>query len=411
MTNSGQDCHVFWQIGSSATLGMGTDFIGTVMALTSATLTTGANVEGRVLAQNGTVTLDTNTITKATCASPTSTPTPTSSSTPTSTPTPTSSSTSAASSSTSNSSSFSNSSSSTVGPILNYIAPIIIESKRIGADSIFISWGPYSGIDTFNVRYGLTNGNWLYNTNVTGFSTTINALPSNQPIWIQVATRDNFSIGTYGESKFVGGPGLPNTGFAPFKNSIPWYTISFYFTNGLYEKQVGQRQIQSIIQNPEAKKQVLAIETPKESQGFPVRLKIPTINVDSAIEYVGLTSEGNMEVPNNTIDVGWFGLGPHPGEQGSAVIAGHFDGKNGEAGVFANLHKLKEGDKLYIEDSKGAVISFVVRESRTYDPGYADDVFSPNDDAHLNLVTCNGIWDGAKKSYSKRLVVFADIIH
>jgi LPXTG-site transpeptidase (sortase) family protein len=187
--------------------------------------------------------------------------------------------------------------------------------------------------------------------------------------------------------------------------------MPFYFANGLYEKQVEQRQILSIIQNPEAKKQVLAIETQKESQGFPVRLKIPTINVDSAIGYVGLTSEGDMEVPNNTIDVGWFDLGPHPGEKGSAVIAGHFDGENGEAGVFANLHKLKEGDKLFIEDSKGVVTSFVVRESRTYDPGYADDVFGQSDGAHLNLVTCDGVWDGAKKSYSKRLVVFADIIH
>jgi hypothetical protein len=86
-----------------------------------------------------------------------------------------------------------------------------------------VSWGPYAGIDTFNVQYGLTNGNWLYNINVTGFSTTINALPANQPIWIQVAATNNCSIGTYGESKFTGAPGLPNTGFAPHQNNIPWY--------------------------------------------------------------------------------------------------------------------------------------------------------------------------------------------
>jgi hypothetical protein len=69
----------------------------------------------------------------------------------------------------------------------------------------------------------LTSGSRPYNISVTGFSTTINALPANQPIWIQVAATNNCSIGTYGESKLAGAPSLPNTGFAPHKNNIPWY--------------------------------------------------------------------------------------------------------------------------------------------------------------------------------------------
>ena len=102
--------------------------------------------------------------------------------------------------------------------------------------------------------------------------------------------------------------------------------------------------------------------------------------------------------------------GPLPGEKGSAVVSGHIDGESGEVGVFNNLHKLKKGDVLYIEDDKGITTAFVVRESRIYDPGYAEEVFSSNDSAHLNLVTCDGVWDGVKKSYTKRLVVFGDII-
>ncbi len=144
--------------------------------------------------------------------------------------------------------------------------------------------------------------------------------------------------------------------------------------------------------------------------GLPVRLKIPSIKVNAAIEYVGLTSKREMEVPKNIVDVGWFELGPRPGEKGSAVIAGHFNGKNGEVGVFADLYKLKMGDKLYIEDNTGITTTFIVRESRIYDPGLAGDVFSRSDGTYLNLITCDGIWDEAKKSYSKRLVVFADII-
>jgi LPXTG-site transpeptidase (sortase) family protein len=146
----------------------------------------------------------------------------------------------------------------------------------------------------------------------------------------------------------------------------------------------------------------------KTSPVLPMRLTIPTVNVNANIQLLGVTSKGAMEVPSNAVDVGWFKLGPRPGEKGSAVIAGHFDGENGEAGVFINLYKLKKGDKLYTEDSKGKTIAFVVREKRTYDPGYADDVFSASDSAHLNLITCDGAWDGAKKSYNKRLVVFSD---
>jgi hypothetical protein len=49
---------VFWQVGSSATLGTNTDFIGTIIADQSATLTTGATLNGRVIALNAAVTLD-----------------------------------------------------------------------------------------------------------------------------------------------------------------------------------------------------------------------------------------------------------------------------------------------------------------------------------------------------------------
>ncbi|MEO8717220.1 MAG: ice-binding family protein [Burkholderiales bacterium] len=63
-------CNVFWQIGSSATLGTRTRFVGNILALTSITLNTGASVSGRVLARNGAVTLDTNTITRPLCSVP-----------------------------------------------------------------------------------------------------------------------------------------------------------------------------------------------------------------------------------------------------------------------------------------------------------------------------------------------------
>lgn len=61
--NGGEGDTVFWQVGSSATLGTGTAFAGNILALTSITLNTGATIEcGRALARNGAVTMDTNTV-------------------------------------------------------------------------------------------------------------------------------------------------------------------------------------------------------------------------------------------------------------------------------------------------------------------------------------------------------------
>ena len=142
----------------------------------------------------------------------------------------------------------------------------------------------------------------------------------------------------------------------------------------------------------------------------PVRLKIPIIGVNAAIEYVGLTSAGAMAVAKDTKNVAWFDLGSFPGAEGSAVIAGHLDDKNGRKAVFYNLKKLNKGDQLFIEDSQGKIITFVVREIRLYDSeASAPEIFSSNSGQHLNLITCAGNWDKFKKRYTQRLVIFTDL--
>jgi len=69
-------CNVYWQVTSSATLGTGSQFVGTILALTDIHLTTGARVTGRVLARNGAVTLQANTISLPSCSAATAGPTP-----------------------------------------------------------------------------------------------------------------------------------------------------------------------------------------------------------------------------------------------------------------------------------------------------------------------------------------------
>lgn len=144
--------------------------------------------------------------------------------------------------------------------------------------------------------------------------------------------------------------------------------------------------------------------------GLPMRLKIPIINIDSNFIPVGLTSDGAMDVPKNPAEVAWLDLGPRPGQIGAAVIAGHYGWKNNMPAVFDNLHKLRAGDKIFVEDNNGIDIAFIVRETRVYDKNeIATDVFGSSDGkAHLNLITCIGAWNKSEKTNSERLVVFAD---
>jgi subtilisin family serine protease len=76
LINGGSPCNVFWQVGSSATIGTNTAFLGNILALTSITLTTGAVISGRALARNGAVTMDTNTVGLVGCGVGANTPPP-----------------------------------------------------------------------------------------------------------------------------------------------------------------------------------------------------------------------------------------------------------------------------------------------------------------------------------------------
>ncbi len=170
---------------------------------------------------------------------------------------------------------------------------------------------------------------------------------------------------------------------------------------GFYQEFMAQSQVQSPV--------LLAEE--EVNIGLPIRLKIPAINVDAAIQYVGLTPTGAMGVPSNLVDTAWYNLGPRPGQKGNAVIDGHRSSRAWVPAVFDHLDDLRVGDYLTIEDDQGTIITFIVRENRTYDPEEdASDVFSQSDGIHLNLISCSGNWDKVQKSFNKRVVIFTDIV-
>jgi LPXTG-site transpeptidase (sortase) family protein len=147
--------------------------------------------------------------------------------------------------------------------------------------------------------------------------------------------------------------------------------------------------------------------------GLPVRLVIPAINVDANIQDVGIAwnAPGEMGIPTNFTDVGWYEDGPRPGMPGSAVIDGHLDGHDTPRAVFFELGDLKPGDLIKIIDKDGTVFTFSVTSVADYDyDASTTNIFSSNDSkAYLNLITCAGDWIKSKKLYNQRVVVFAEL--
>lgn len=142
----------------------------------------------------------------------------------------------------------------------------------------------------------------------------------------------------------------------------------------------------------------------------PFRLYIAKLGIDTSFEYVGITDKGVLDVPKDPSHVAWFKDGPRPGEEGSAVIDGHFGWIDDVPAVFDNLRLLIKGDRISVYNEKGRDIVFIVRELKIYDEyDDASEVFTSRDGrSHLNLITCEGLWDELTQKYAGRLVVFAD---
>lgn len=144
--------------------------------------------------------------------------------------------------------------------------------------------------------------------------------------------------------------------------------------------------------------------------GKPVRFLIPEINIDARVEHIGLTPDGAVGAPEGAWEVSWFDAGPRPGQLGSAVISGHTGiWKDGSRSIFDRLRTVNPGTKLYVKDEYGATIPFVVKEMRIYGKDdIVPEIFNRSGKAYLNIITCHGTWLPGLKTYSQRLVVFAE---
>ena len=143
------------------------------------------------------------------------------------------------------------------------------------------------------------------------------------------------------------------------------------------------------------------------------RLSIPTIHVDALIVPVGITATGAMATAPRLANVGWYEYGTKIGAVGSAVIAGHIDNGLALPAVFYNLNKVKTGDDIYVKNTDGTQLHFVVTDVSDYAvvsaPVY--DIFNdPSGKRLIRLITCKGVWDNLNFVYNHRTVVTAELV-
>lgn len=143
----------------------------------------------------------------------------------------------------------------------------------------------------------------------------------------------------------------------------------------------------------------------------PVRIRIPSINVDAPVGPLGLDAAGALEVPTDFDATGWYEPGPEPGERGPAVIAGHVDSFRGPA-VFFRLNALRDGQDVFVDRADGTTVTFRTRLKESYlkNSFPTEKVYTSTPNAQLRLITCGGQFDEAARRYLGNIVVYADMV-
>jgi hypothetical protein len=142
----------------------------------------------------------------------------------------------------------------------------------------------------------------------------------------------------------------------------------------------------------------------------PVRLRIPSIGVDSDLMALGLRGDGSLDVPPEGFPAGWYTGAPTPGELGPAIIAGHVDW-DGLPGVFYALGDLTPGADVTVEREDGSTAVFRVQSVQQFpkDAFPTEAVYADIDHAGLRLITCGGNFDERAHHYRDNIVVFAEL--
>jgi hypothetical protein len=143
----------------------------------------------------------------------------------------------------------------------------------------------------------------------------------------------------------------------------------------------------------------------------PLELRVPSLGISTTVAELGLQANNEVQVPASVHTVGWFRLGPTPGQIGSSVILGHVDSFRGP-GIFFEIKSLPPGALIEVNLADGVTAQFrvtsVVQYAKT---GFPDAlVYGSRSGRELNLVTCGGTFDHQTGSYESNIVVFSRLV-
>lgn len=143
----------------------------------------------------------------------------------------------------------------------------------------------------------------------------------------------------------------------------------------------------------------------------PKYITLPSINAEGFIEKIGVDQNNQMAVPTNIYLAGWYVEALKPGEAGLSIIDGHLDGYKND-GIFKNLAKLKVGGSYQVEKGDGSILNYKVKSVQSMPVAEANTKLFVKDPAiksQLNLITCGGKFDEAKKQYENRVIVVSEL--
>lgn len=143
----------------------------------------------------------------------------------------------------------------------------------------------------------------------------------------------------------------------------------------------------------------------------PVRIRIPSIEVDAPMMRLGLGADGSLAVPpdENRNLAGWYADGVPPGAQGTAIVAGHVDNAEGPS-VFYALGALTKGTRVEVVREDGRTAVFSIDAIEVYDNKDFPDqrVYGDSPHASLRLITCGGGFS-KETGYQGNVVAYAHL--
>jgi LPXTG-site transpeptidase (sortase) family protein len=179
------------------------------------------------------------------------------------------------------------------------------------------------------------------------------------------------------------------------------------------DRSASREAIQRVLPSPAGQTSTPSSHPPRHATATrlprPRLLELPSVSVSMPVVPVGVSSDGQMRMPPDPADVGWYRFGPVPGSsRGSAVLAGHVDSLRYGVGPLARLSALERGDRVTIRTTGPSLTFRVVRvEVITKSDVALRTVFRRGGPGTLRIVTCGPPYIASKGGYQDNVIVTA----